>query len=364
MTLRSIFNSISSSLPQAAGVLAALGIMLMAACERRPLEDPEDFANVRIKINTNAIFNVTTGIYNENIPVPDVTPEVMHVLFFEGNGDDLVTETYISNRETDEEGNTFISGTIQIDPGKYRMMIYNFDTKTTNIRSYNKWPLAEAYTNPVAEHIASRYYASKAEEAASSKAGESALADMEIVAYEPDHLLVATKPELLIPYHEGTFTIHADAHTIIDTYYLQIYVEGVEWVSSASAYLTGMSSGNVLSENRRITDPSHTVYFTLNPSMDGDRSVIANVFNTFGHIPGNTNSLDITFSLKTRDGRSLQHTFDITDLFDTPEAKEKHWLIINETITVEPPSDYNPDAGGGMDPSVDDWVNENHNIEL
>ncbi len=353
MTLRSISNLLSSSLPKAAaGAVAALSLVLTAACERRPLHDPEEFATVKIKLKTNAIFNVTTGIYNENIPVPNVTPDVMHVLFFEEDGDNLITETYISNKGTDEEGNTVISGTIQIDPGKYRMMIYNFDTKTTNIGHYNKWSQAYAYTNPVADHISSKYYASKAARA------------QEIVAYEPDHLIVATEPEQFIPYHEGTYTIHADAHTIIDTYYLQIYVEGVEWVSSASAYLSGMASGNILSENHRITDPPHTVYFTLNPSRDGDRDVIANVFNTFGHIPGNTNNLDITFNLRTRDGRNLQHTFDITDVFKTPEAIEKHWLLINETIKVDPPEGYNPDAGGGMDPSVDDWVNENHDINL
>ncbi len=316
-------------------------------CIRRPLEEPGNRTNVNVKVTTNAILNVSTKVYNDKIPLPEIDPEVMHVLFFEPDGENLITEAYISNRSVDSEGQMNFHGSVLINPGRYKLMIYNFGMETTLIRDYNKWSRSQAYTNSVSDNIVKAY---------KSKAPED-----EIIAYEPDHLLLSVDTEVEIPYHEGEHTIHAEASTVIDTYYLQIMVDGLEYVSGASAFLTGMASGNVLSERKPVTEPQNTIYFNLLKSKDGDSPVICNVFNTFGHIPDKPNKLEVTFDLRTLDGRTIQKTFDITDVFKTPEAIENHWLLIKEKITIDPPD--NPGTGGGgMDPSVSDWEDENHDI--
>ncbi len=345
----------SGTIRSAVYSLVALCVTLTTSCERRPLEDPESFTNVRVVIETDNISNINCDIYNDKIPVPDLIPEVMHVLFFEEEGDDLVTEVYISNRETSEEGKTVISGNMQIYPGSYRMMTYNFGTESTIIRDYDSWSDAIAYTNTVSDNI-SMAYKSRASD-------DSKVPDEENIVYEPDHLFLHSDASFEIPYHYGTHTIEVTANTVIDTYYLQIKVEGLEYVSSAQAFLSSMASGYRLSGQERITEPQNTVYFSLQKSDDKGVPVICNIFNTFGHVDNQTNRLIVTFDVRTKDGRSLQYDFDITDVFNTPDAIDHNWLLIEETIKIDPPENP-PVSGGGMDPSVSDWEDERYEIFL
>ncbi len=349
-----ILTGIRYGLREVALLVSCLSLaLLLPSCQWRPLIDvgPKE-VTVRVTVNTHAIPNITTGIYNDRLPLPEVRPEVMHVLFFEGESDRLVTEAYISQQETDEQGNPVFKGTVMLDPDHYKLMIYNFGTETTHIDDYNAWSDATAYTLPASDRIAGAYYSAT-----------SRVEEKEPVVYDPDHLFLHVDANEVIPVHETTHVIHAEATTVIDTYYLQVKVNGLEHVSSANAFLSGMASGNVLSERRRITDPTQTVYFPLLKSDDKGVPVLCNVFNTFGHVPGGTNHLEITFDFVTVDGRAVRNTFDITDLFYTPEAIEKHWLLLEEVITVEPPKQ--PEGGGGgMAPSVSEWDDENHEIEL
>ncbi len=330
-------------------MLAAL--LALVSCERRILESPDKMTTIKVNISTDAVPNVTEGIYNEKIPLPEIDPEVMHIVFFEADGDRLVSESYISEKERDAEGNIRISGNLHILPGRYKMMIYNFGTESTAIRDYDSWTNAQAYTETVSDNVVRSYRRSAAE-------------DDEIIVYEPDHLLFALDPALKIPYHEGEYTIEAVTKTIVESYYLQIRVEGLEYVSSAHAFLSGMASGNRLSEKSMVVQPENTVYFNLVKSDDGGVPVLCNVFNTFGHIGDSDNSLSVNFEIKTLDGRELQRSFDISGLFDTDEAKEHHWLLLEETITVDPPEEPLLEPGGGLEPTVGNWDNEDHDIVL
>lgn len=346
----------AARLSSAAGLLSAAVrltlefgalVLLAAGCERRPLEDPGYNNMIRVKVDVNAISNVTCDIYNDKIPVPEIDDEVMHVIFY-GQDDRIAAESFISERSTDTEGNTVISGNIAVAPGTYKMLIWNFGTESTVIGDYQRFSLAEAYTNTVSDNILSRY---------ESKVGEN-----EIVVYEPDHLVVARNDRETIPYHSGVYTVQADARSVVETYYLQIKIDGLEYVASAQAFLSGMASGNLLSEGRPITDPQNTVYFTLLKSDDKGVPVVCNNFNTFGRIEDSDNQLQVTFDIRTKDGRTVQKSFDISDLFLSEDCIDHHWLLLEETIKIDPPE--NPGGGGGFDPGVEDWEDENHDIEL
>ena len=50
-------------------------------------------------------------------------------------------------------------------------------------------------------------------------------------------------------------------------------------------------------------------------------------------------------------------TFDISGLFETENAIRHHWLLLDETIKIDPPP-----TGGGFDPKVDDWDEEHHDV--
>ena len=78
-------------------------------------------------------------------------------------------------------------------------------------------------------------------------------------------------------------------------------------------------------------------------------------------MPDATNKLDITFDITTVDGKIVQKTYDISDLFLSEDAVRHHWLLINETIKIDPPTST---GGGAFDPKVEDWDNVETEIEL
>ena len=76
-----------------------LGMVLgtFPACQRRPLEDPDFFTKVKVKVNVNAISNVTCDVYNDKLPVQNIEPTAMHVLFYDINYNSVAAESYITN---------------------------------------------------------------------------------------------------------------------------------------------------------------------------------------------------------------------------------------------------------------------------
>ena len=233
-------------------------------------------------------------------------------------------------------------------PGDYRMLAYNFGTESTTVDGYGNYETATAGSGTVSEQILSRY---------TSKAPG------EIVVYEPDHLTVANLELESVPFHDGMHVIEAEATTVVETWYIQIKVEGLEYVSGAQAFLSGMHSGNVISQGDRVEEPQNTVYFSLQAGDDGGVPVICGIFNTFGRVPGSQNSLRLTFDIRTKDGRTVNAEYDITDLFSSRNALEHNWLLMEQTLTIDPP-DPVPGEGGGFQPEVGDWEDENHDIVI
>lgn len=330
---------------------AALSAILVSAvltsCERRPLDDPDFNTSINVKVSVEAISNVTCDIYNDKIPVPKIDPDMMHVLFFEETGDALATEAYISTKSTDSDGNTVFSGKLSIAPGTYRMYIYNFGTENTLIRNTYSWENAEAYAANVPDRI-SRSYQTK-------------VPAEEPITYSPDHLVVARSPREVIPYHSGIYTVKAESRSVVESYYLQIKVDGIEYVSGARAVLSGMSGGNRIALGERMDDQRTSIFFPLVKSDDKGVPVICCIFNTFGRPDDSLNSLEVTFDIVTKAGESVQKTFDISELFRSEDCIKHHWLLLDETIKIDPPKTPDP---GGFNPSVDDWENENHDIIL
>ena len=166
-----------------------------------------------------------------------------------------------------------------------------------------------------------------------------------------------------MPYHDGVHVIEAEATTVVETWYLQIKVEGLEYVSSAEAFLSGMAGSTGISDSVD-GEEDNTVYFTLRKGDDDGVPVICNIFNTFGRLPDSRNHLKVTFDIRTVDGRNETREFDITDLFSTEAALEHNWLLMEETITIDPPAPPEPGEGGGFQPGVDDWEDEDHDIVI
>jgi hypothetical protein len=324
-----------------------LALAVLVACERRPLEEIEYKTRIDVKVNIEAIANVTCDVYNEKIQIPEIAPVTMHALFFDQDTEKIASEAFLSDVETDADGTRSIHGSISLLPGNYKMLMYDFGTKATIVKDYYNWQGCNAYTEEVSP-IIKKSFASKAD------------IEEAYVVYEPDHLVVATSENEYIPYHEDIHTISVDATSVVESYYLQIKVQGLEYVASAQAVLSGMVSSNIISSNTRVVEPEATLWFNLEKSDDKGVPVICTVFNTFGRIDKSLNKLEVTFDIKTHDGHVVQEVFDISDLFSTKECTEHHWLLLDEEIVVPPPLS----SGGGFAPEVNDWEEERSEIIL
>lgn len=330
-----------------------IALAALVSCQHRPLHDPDFSTKINVNVNISAVANITCDVYNDKIPVPEMTPEVMRVLFFDTEKDKLLAESFITEVQKDATGQISVSGELSILPGEYRLLIYQFGTESTMISDYDSWDNAEAYTDPLSDEMLKSL-------ALKATAGQ----DDQLLRYQPDHVLVARNQRETIPYHSGVHTIHAEASTIVESYYLQVKVEGLEYVSSSRAILTSMSPAANMVEATATNTPASAIYIPLLKSDDKGVPVICNVFNTFGRIPESTNELIVTFELRTVDGRLISKNFDISDKFLSEECLKHHWLLIEEAIVVPPPENPDPDVGGGFDPSVGDWENEYHEIEM
>lgn len=321
----------------------------LCGCELRPLEEAPEGVNINIKVNVKAVANVTTHVYNDKIAVPEIYPDAMHVLFYEKDGDRLLSESFITNKQMSSEGECTMTGYVDVLPGEYKMVVYSFGAYYTSVSDYNNWSQISARALEVSEVLGNRYKSTMAQARQVSP----------VVTYIPDHIVVARSEEEIIPDHLDSYTIHAEASTVVDTYYLQVKVDGLSYVSSARAYLSGMASGNIISKNEPIAVPESVLYFKMAKSEDNGEPVICALFNTFGRLEDTPNNLSITFDMVTVDGRSESRTFDITDLFQTELCQKYHWLLLEEKIKIEPPV-----SEDGFAPGVSEWEEDKHNIHL
>ena len=230
------------------------------------------------------------------------------------------------------------------------MIVYNFDTPTTQVLSESNENEALAYTNPIPESLKSKYALSKADDPGYEIS----------VNYEPDHFVVAREHELRVSPHDSILVIHTTAHTIIDTYYLQIHVEGMQYAAAATAVISGLSPSNLFGLDERTEQPSAAVCFDLLKSTDKNipgenKDVLCALFNTFGKIADVDSDLLVTFNVTDTAGNLLQYDFDLNSVFKTEDAIERHWLLIDQTIVIPNPSPGPNPSNGGFQPVVDDW---------
>lgn len=352
---------------------AALVMVSFSACHRRPLEEPSGAVRIAIKVDVKTVTNVNANIrssvvlYGSNTSLWDeklsqLDPELMRVLVYDPETDKLLTQSFISSTEIDEEGNKVFMGSLGISHGNYNFLVYNFDTPTTQVNQENSEQSIIAFTDEVSPAMKARYLGTKADD------------DEDInIHYEPEHLLVANEKDVRISPHDTLVVVRTEASTVVDTYYLQVRVKGMQFASSASAVISGLSPSNHIGYNIRTVDPSAAVVFDMQKgqdlSLDGDnKDVLCAVFNTFGKIDQVSSDLYVTFNVFDTAGNLRQYTANLDDVFKTEEAILYHWLIVDESclvIDIPDPGVNPPTPGnGGFQPQVDDWEEEEGTMVL
>lgn len=325
---------------------------LLTACEFRPLVELSNVHYVRVYIEED-IKNVNTGFYNENHERPEYeTPYVMRVTLADPQTGEVKADRYLKDIGHDENG-TYFEGYIIANPGTYSLMAYNFDTRITRISNPDNQKEAKAYTNVIPPHLKTKLFSQ------ATKGGN------EKIVFDPDHLFVANCGETTVTYSDDIDTLRTHqgewfhAGSIVKSYYLQVRIKGMQYVSSAVSLLSGMSGSAWLQSGQQDIEDKTTVYFEMIPGETPstglskapyeEEVILYTTFSTFGKIPEEENNLQMTFDFLTIYGKPYSETLDITEVFHTEEAIEHQWLLIDHLIEIpEPP----PQTGGGLSPTV------------
>ncbi|MBQ6881898.1 MAG: DUF5119 domain-containing protein [Alistipes sp.] len=329
-------------------IASLLATLLLTACHRRPLTDPEDAALLNVHLVTEGINNVTCNIYNPAIEAPVITSEAVRSLIYDPSGQPILSQGMLTNYTIDERGYETLGAAIQLSPGEYRLLNYNFDLETIQVTDQESYATIYGYTQEIPEKLYSRF-GTRADEVGK-------------IVYQPDHLMVARQELLTVRPHHDLLRIDLDAHTVVDTYYIQIRISGPEHMAANAAgvaTLSGLAPGNRFGSNERIDQESVAVYFEMKKSTDPriedqNQDVLCATFNTFGKLPDRHSDLRAVLSILTRDGKTHQKVIDMEPIFATEDARLRHWLLIDEVWEIPVPV-YPDSGGGGFNPEVDDW---------
>ena len=340
-----------------------LFIPFFSSCEHRELSDPNTGHYLRVYLDEE-IKNVTCGFYDESLKHPEYKrPYVMRVVLADPASGRVVSERYFQSQGEDEWG-YYIDGHIGAEPGTYNLLVYNFGSAVTQIRNEQNFYDMQAYTNPISDYYL-QYLPSSRQE----------IKDEDIM-YEPEHLFHEVGEPIVIPKTNKVDTLKNasgewfKAHSVVKSYYLQLRIKGIEWVTSAASLLSGMARSTVLHKHDgMVTENPVNLFFTMDYTGkqavrdgSGSTAILYATFSTFGKVPDVDSELTLNFEFMRKDGTSQVEKLDITDEFYTELAKEKQWILLEHEIVITPPE--GAIAGGGMTPGVDKWEDIESDVQL
>lgn len=349
-------------------VITLLAVVILAAgCHRRPLEDASELVRIRVDVNVRAITNIANRTrYTNNPRIDEITKEkedqlntdVMRCLVYNPVTGGLSNQAFLTSKTYGDNGDQILTGNLNISYGDFDFILYNFDTPTTQVKGENREDQILAYTNPLPPSQRAAVLGTKSDDY-----------DNVSVNYEPEHLMVALRHDVRVSPHDTLVVIETEAFSIIDTYYIQIHVEGLQYATTrAKAIITGLAPSNYFGLGQRTEDTSSAVCFDLRQSTDvtiagENKDVLCAVFNTFGKIEDVTSNLRVTFNVVDVSGNLQQKDVNLDKVFKTKEAIENHWLLIDETWVIEKPDVPTP-GGSGFQPLVGEWEETEGNISL
>lgn len=302
-----------------------------------------------LNVDLNLQFSVETDIEKEFPHIFQTQkPEYMEVLFYNVEDGSLAKSEIISS-----EG-----GKVNIAPGDYNLVIYNFNTESTQVKELGNQKTAEAFTTDITKSMGDKFKASVANAQNGTK-GETKGYENDPIIYEPDHLFVANENNINIPSFENRdnkVVVHAIAETILDIYSMEVIgVTGTENIEKVEAFITGQIKSNYFASEKRGSDPA-TLYIE-EMKVDKDNGRLYTIFGTFGKLPKAQNNVYLDITVTNSGGGQYRYIFDVTDQFDN-EGNDK--ILIDADIDVP----EGESGGGGLAPEVGEWEDETIEIPL
>lgn len=321
-------------------VLSAVLMLLCSACQYKDLcydHHHEDDHNVVLELNLQLDLDIDIDVdVSEESHTKIKLPTFMVVSFYDTLTGALRATEYVGP----------YGGPLHVSPGTYQMVLYSFDTEWTWVRGESDVNTLEAYTSDIT-HAKSSSLAHFTREGKYETPGP--------IIYTPDHLLVTQKEVEIPPYSEKvqSITITATAKTVVETYSFEVRnITGIEYIASVEAFVSNQARSTFFGRGEKSTQPA-TIYFPM--SVDYKKKKLKTAFNTFGKLPGESQSY-LHILLTGTDGHVHTISEDITEQFEKPT----HEIVIEQEVEIPQPES----TDGGIAPTVDDWEDVNQDVPI
>lgn len=314
-------------------------LLMLTGCSRRDILDDYPVSGVEISLDWDG--------------VTDKLPEGVRVIFYPKDGEGKKVDRYLSVR----------SGEMKVPPGRYSVVVYNYNTEYVRIRGEESYETIEAYTG---------------------HCDGLDIAGTENMVWSPDSLYVLNIDELKVKKSEEVLHLDWKMESVVKKYSFALEVKGLEYVASIVGCISGLSDSYCLGKGYGVNS-SQPIFFE--GKKDGDK-VIA-YFTAFKQAKEMSMPMTMSKGVASRgkgdimlvlrfvktDNTVQETTIDVTEIIDTLEdvgtgedgkqdPPPEIELPPDDKIEIEKPeTPPNPDGGGGMDGNVDGWGPED-NVEL
>lgn len=269
--------------------------------------------------------------------VTDKLPETMRVMFYPKDAEGQKTDRYVPGT----------GGKVDVPPGNYAMVIYNFHTESIRIRGEGSYETIEAYTGPYT--------------------GLDAVIDM---VWWPDPLYVVALDDVEIVNSDEALQMELKPTAVVKSYTFDIKVEGLERVSSVLCYVSNLNGSCFLGK--------HTCEVSKVPihvDMERGDGVLRGRFASFVWPVSAETRMEmpmiLTVKLVKRDNTVQEVEVDVTEVLTAPpsppdegEVEEPdaeidiEIPIPEDKIVVDELEPGIDEGGGGIGGEVSGWGDE------
>ena len=326
-------------------LLAVVAVFAGGGCRRRPLYDLENAHYVRVYIN-DRIINVTDGLEGIKPDEEYDAPDAFKVTLYDPDSGEAVADAIISNSSSDENGD-YVDGYIGADPGVYDMVVSEVGSSVVKVFDEDNFNEINAGTDNISGH--QEGYVPKLGEEFGTRG----------IVEEPEHFFHAVVEDVVISPVTYIDTLKRPdggeivAETVVNSYYVELEIEGAEWVSGAAGVLEGAGGNvNLGGESGKVVRDSSGVFFDVNYDKKDD--VVFATVDTFELLEKVDTKLVLNFELVLIDGTSQIVRVDITGAFSDDKPGR---IVVEKPLVVGPPKNQ-----GGMTPGVGGW--KDHETDL
>lgn len=303
-------------------------LLILAGCSRRDVLDEYPVSGVQISLDWSG--------------VTDQLPDGMRAIFYPKNAGGVKFDSYLSAK----------GGSMKVIPGRYSVVIYNYNTETLRICGEESYETIEAYTG---------------------NCSGLGIPGTDEMVWEPDPLYVVSIEDVKIEKSDEVLQLVYKPKPVLRSYSFQMKVAGLQYVSNVVGYVEGMANSYHLGTGVKASKGG-PVFFSMSKTTER----VCGCFRVFG-VPDAATSraefqMTLTLAFIKTDNSMQTLAVDITEAVkpsnpeggeaDEEEGQKEIELPVDDEnpLEIEKPTNP-PSGGGGMGGEVGGWGDEDE-VEL